>query len=82
MEHNTISELRQLSDEMGVSEEKVIAKAIRSGLQQLRREQILAAYVRGDLSREDAVEQVGIDWVELADRQQQAVKEDLTWALE
>lgn len=77
-----MSELQELSDEMCVSEEEVIAKAVRSGLRQLRRERILAAYVQGDLSREDAVEQVGIDWVEMAGRQQQAVEEDLAWALE
>lgn len=77
-----MSELQGLSDEMGVSEEEMIAMAVRSGLRQLRRERILAAYMQGDLSREDAVEQVGIDWVEMADRQQQAVEEDLAWALE
>lgn len=40
-----MSEIQELSDEMGVSEEEVITKAVRSGLRQLRRERILAASV-------------------------------------
>ena len=82
MERDTLSDVQALSDEMGLSEAEVIAEAVRSGLQQLRRERTLAAYVRGNLSREDAIERVGIDWVEMADRQRKAVEEDVAWALE
>jgi hypothetical protein len=81
MERSTLSDLQALSEEMGLSEEEVIAEAVRSGLQQLRRERTLAAYVRGTLSRDDAIEQVGVDWVEMADRQREAVEADVAWAL-
>lgn len=81
MERSTLSDLQILSEEMGLSEEEIIAEAVRSGLQQLRRERTLAAYVRGNLSRDDAVERVRIDWVEMADRQREAVEADVAWAL-
>ena len=81
MERSTLSDLQALSEEMGFSEEEVIAEAIRSGIQQLRRERTLAAYVRGELSRDEAIDRVGIDWVEMADRQREAIEEDVAWAL-
>lgn len=78
---DTLKRLEQLSNETGLSEDEVIAKAVQSGIRQLWRERTLAAYLNGDLSREEAIDQVGIDWVELADRQRDAMQEDLAWAL-
>jgi hypothetical protein len=37
--------------------------------------------LRGKLTRDEAIAIVGIDWVELAEHQRQAVIEDLAWAL-
>jgi hypothetical protein len=81
MERSTLSDLQQLAEEMEVSEEEVIAEAVRSGIQQLRRERALAAYVRGELSRDQAIDRVGVDWVEMADRQREAVEAEVAWAL-
>ncbi|MCD6284607.1 MAG: hypothetical protein J7M39_01680 [Anaerolineae bacterium] len=63
------------------TEAEVITKAIKSGLRQLWRERILADFINGKLAREEAVEAVGIDWVELAERQHTAMIEDVEWAL-
>lgn len=64
------------------NESEIIAEAIKSGLQQLWRDYILGQYLRGDLSRDEAIEQVGIDWVGLAERQHQAAQNDVTWGLD
>lgn len=78
----TVSEyLETLVRETQKPETEVLSRALRVGLHQLWREQILGHYLRGELSRVDAVAAVGIDWVELAERQHQAAKEDLAWAL-
>jgi len=53
----------------------------RSGLRQLWRERILGRYLRGEIPCDEAVAAVGIDWVELAERQHEAMMEDLAWAL-
>jgi hypothetical protein len=45
-----------------------------------RREHILGRYLQGEISREQAIELVGIDWVDLAERQYAAMTEDLAWA--
>jgi hypothetical protein len=56
--------------------------AFKVGLRQLWRERTLGRYLRGEISRDEAIESVGIDWVELAERQYEAMREDLAWALE
>jgi hypothetical protein len=63
-------------------EAEVMTLAFQVGLRQLWREHVLGRYLRGELSRDDAIASVGIDWVELAERQRQAMQEDLSWALE
>jgi len=63
-------------------EAEVITLAFQTGLRQLWRENILGRYLRGEISRDEAVEAVGIDWVEIAERQHQAMVEDLAWALQ
>ena len=78
---DTLKRLAQLSAETGLSDDQVIAKALQSGIRQLWRERTLAAYLNDEISREEAVDQVGIDWVELAERQRDAMEEDLAWAL-
>jgi hypothetical protein len=60
---------------------EILALAVQAGLRQLRRERILGAFLRGEMTRDEAVEAAGIDWVELAERQHRAAKEDLSWAL-
>lgn len=62
-------------------ESELIATAYQMGLRQLWRELTLDRYLRGELSRAQAIAEAGIDWVELAEQQQKAVKEDLEWAL-
>ena len=63
-------------------EAELMAQALQTGLRQLCRERILGRYLRGEITREKAIEGAGIDWVELAERQHQAMLEDLAWAME
>ena len=73
--------LENLTRETHQAESEVISMAFQTGIKQLWREHILGKYLRGNISRGEAIESVGIDWVELADRQRQATMEDLAWAL-
>lgn len=78
----TIKYLESLVNEMHKPEAEVMAKALQTGLRQLWRERVLGRYLRGEISREQAIESAGIDWVELAERQHKAMMEDLAWAME
>ena len=72
--------LERLAQEFKKPETEVMAMAFEAGLRQLWREHILGRYLQGEIPREQAIERVGIDWVDLAERQYAAMTEDLAWA--
>ena len=79
---NILNYLETLARETCKTESEVMALAFETGVRQLWRERMLARYLSGAVPREEAVAAVGVDWVELAERQHQAMMEDLAWALE
>jgi hypothetical protein len=78
----TMQYLEALIRETKKPESEVMAQAFQTGLRQMWRERILGQYLRGQITRDKAIEVAGIDWVELAERQHQAMLEDLAWAME
>lgn len=78
---STLTYLETLARETHKPESEVMTMAFQTGLRQLWREYILGRYLREEISREEAIETIGIDWVELAERQHEAMMEDLEWAL-
>jgi len=77
---NVLTYLEALVRETHKTEAEVIALAFQTGLRQLWRECILARYLRREITRDEAINAVGIDWVEIAERQHKAMTEDLAWA--
>jgi hypothetical protein len=77
----TSTYLERLAREFHKPEAEIMTMAFEAGLRQLWREHVLGRYLRGEIAREEAVERVGIDWVDLAERQHTAMTEDLEWAL-
>jgi hypothetical protein len=78
----TVTYLDKLIREMHKPEAEILARAFQTGLKQLWRKQVLGRYLRGEISRDKAIDLAGIDWVELSERQHKAMLEDLNWALE
>jgi hypothetical protein len=78
---NVLMYLETLARESQKPEAEVITLALQTGLRQLWRERTLGRYLRGEISREEAIDTAGIDWVEMAERQNEAMMEDLAWAL-
>jgi hypothetical protein len=74
--------LAHLARETDKPEAEIMALAIQVGLKQLWRERVLSRYLHGEIARAEAIEGASIDWVEMADRQYQAMLEDLDWALQ
>ena len=72
--------LARLAKELQKPEPEIMTLAFEAGLRQLWRERILGRYLRGEISRDEAIESTGIDWVELAEQQHAAMREDLAWA--
>ncbi len=63
-------------------EAELMSLAVEVGLRQLWREYVLGAYLRQNMSRGEAINLVGLDLVILAEKQEQAMMEDLAWALQ
>tara|TARA_B100000749_G_C18365413_1_gene439357 strand:+ start:572 stop:892 length:321 start_codon:yes stop_codon:yes gene_type:complete len=61
--------LEKIVQETQQSEPEIIAQAFQVGLKQLWREPVLGSYLKGEVTREAAIEKAGIDWVELAEHQ-------------
>ena len=78
---NALTYFETLVRETHKPEAEMMTLAFQTGLRQLWRERALGRYLRGEIARDEAVETVGMDWVELAERQHKAVMEDLAWAL-
>lgn len=78
---NVLTYLETLVRETRKPEAEVMTLAFQTGLRQLWREHILGRYLRGEIARDKAIEDVGIDLVKLAERQHNAMMEDLMWAL-
>lgn len=78
---NTFTYLETLARETHKAESEVMTMAFRVGARQLWREFLLGRYLRREISRDEAIQAVGIDWVELAERQHTAMMEDLSWAM-
>ena len=72
--------LARLAQDLQKPETEILSMAFEAGLRQLWRERALGQYLRGEISREQAVESAGIDWVELGEQQHAAMSEDLAWA--
>ena len=78
---SALSYLETLIRETHKPETEVLGMAFQTGLRQLWREHILGRYLRHEIPRPVAIDAVGIDWVELSERQHKAMMEDLEWAL-
>ena len=78
---STSTYLEILTQETDKPEAELLAMAFQTGLRQLWKEHILGRYLRHEIPRNEAIEAVGIDWVELAERQHEAMMEDMRWAL-
>lgn len=77
---NTSSYLNTLVRETHKSEAEIMTLAFQVGMRTLWRDWVLHGYLHQRLSRQEAIELIGIDWVELAERQHEAMLEDLAWA--
>ena len=56
--------------------------AVALGLRQLWRTHTLGRYIGGELTKEQAAETIGAEWVDIAELRHKELRSDLVWALE
>jgi len=59
----------------------LLARAIELGVEQLWVQTIVDLYLKGQIPREEAIQAVGLRWVEQAEQIRDAVLEDVRWGL-
>lgn len=74
--------VREIAQERGVSESAVVEQALERGIEDLWRDLVLSLYFDGEFDREQAVERVGRTTVERAEREREAVEDDVGWGLD
>ena len=81
MEDVVLRELEALARERKEDVATIIAKAVKIGIEKMRQDIILERYLKKAITREEAIKLVGMELVRLAERQREAVLEDVKWGL-
>jgi hypothetical protein len=81
MEDVVLRELETLAKERKQDVTSIIANAVKIGIEKIRQDTILERYLKKLITREEAIKSVGMELVRLAERQREAVLEDVGWGL-
>ena len=81
MQNEMLRELETLAKERKEDVTTIIANAVKIGIEKIRQETILERYLKKLITREEAIKLVGMELVRLAERQMDAVLEDVEWGL-
>ena len=74
-------ELETLAKERREDVATIIANAVKIGIEKIREETILERYLKKLITREAAIKLVGVEVVKRAERQREAILEDVRWGL-
>lgn len=82
MTTETVSErVRELAEHHELDESVVIQQAVESGVETLYRDMLINRYLADEITREEAIEQLGVDVVEDVESARDAIEEDVEWGL-
>ena len=73
--------VREIARARDLPEAEVFEQALERGIEDLWRDMVLTMYFEDELEREEAIERVGRTTVERAEREREAVEEDVDWGL-
>lgn len=73
--------VRVLAQYRGIDESEVIKLAVATGVETLYRDMVISQYLDGDITREEAIDELGADIVDDVDAAQEAIEEDVEWGL-
>ena len=82
MTTETVSErVRELAEHHELDESVVIQQAVESGVETLYRDMLISRYLADEITREETIEQLGVDVVEDVESARDAIEEDVEWGL-
>jgi len=77
---NLSDRVRTLARHHNIEESEVLRQAVESGIETLYREMLITRYLEGELTREEAVDELGAIVVDEIDAAREAIEADVDWA--
>lgn len=74
--------VRELADHHDLDESVVIQRAVETGVETMYRDMLVSRYLADEITREEAVDALGVDVVEDVESARDAIEEDVEWGLE
>jgi predicted transcriptional regulator len=71
--------VRELAEHHDIDESAIIQRAVETGVETLYRDMIISRYLADEITREGAIEQLGVEVVEEVESARDAVEEDVKW---
>lgn len=78
---STSSQINELFKNKKLDFSNLLTKALEIGINRLWTDAILEEYILGKISRKKVISLVGLDLVKLAEKQDKACQEDISWGL-
>lgn len=73
--------VRELAEHHDMDESAVIQRAVEAGIETLYRDMLISMYLADEITREEAVDELGAAVVEDVESARDAVEEDIEWGL-
>ncbi len=74
--------VQEIAKERDVPESKILEQALERGVEDLWIDLVLSRYINDEINREAAIGLIGRDRVKRAERELQAVEDDIQWGLD
>ena len=74
--------VRELAEHHGTDESAVIQQAVEAGVETLYRDMIVSRYLDDEITREEAIEHLGVELINEVEDAREAVEEDVNWGLQ
>ena len=73
--------VRELARHLDIEESEVLQQALETGVETLYRDMVITRYLDGDLTREEAVDELGAAVINEVDSAREAIEDDVEWGL-
>ena len=74
--------VREIARHRDLDESEIIQQAVEQGVEDLWRDVVVDRYLAGDIDREEALEELGPEYLREVERAKTAVESDVEWGLE
>lgn len=74
--------VREIARYRNAEEAAIIQRAVEAGVETLWRDVVIAKYLDGDISREEASDELGADVIKRVDQAKSAIDDDIEWGMD